>query len=118
MLLLHLAAAPSVLAVYAMPHISPSDIAPQDVLHLFPDGLLRSEGAWLLCVLGRLGLRLELVNNAIAAYSNFPPDVRVPAIRKNILECNVGGTPKSESVLRMSGSQTMYFTLHKRASAC
>ena len=62
-----------------VPHISPADIAPQDVLHLFPDGLLRSECAWLLCVLGKLGLRLELVNKAIAAYSHFPPDVRVPA---------------------------------------
>ena len=58
-----------------IPHVHPIKIAPQDLLHLFPDGLLRSEGAWLFYVLFKMGLSVADVNAAIRRYRGFPPDV-------------------------------------------
>ena len=58
-----------------IPHVHPIKIAPQDLLHLFPDGLLRSEGAWLFYILFKMGLPIADVNAAIRRYRGFPPDV-------------------------------------------
>jgi hypothetical protein len=59
-----------------IPHVSPTMIAPQDALHLFPDGLLRSEGAWLFYVLFNMGLEIDTANKAIRNYKRLPRDVR------------------------------------------
>jgi hypothetical protein len=50
-----------------IPHTNPCT-APRDALHLFPDGLLRSECAWLLYIFFKLGLSLEAVNAEIRSY--------------------------------------------------
>ena len=74
-----------------MPHIDPTTIAPQDLLHLFPDGLLRSELAWLVYILGKLGLDLAELNARIKQYRGLPLDVRIPAFRAKILKGATGG---------------------------
>ena len=96
-----------------MPAITPTDVAPQDCLHLFADGLLRSEGAWLHYVLAKLGLKCGTVNAAIRAYKGLPPDVRIPPIHAKIERGRTGGTPNRHSVLRMTGSQVMHYSLHR-----
>jgi hypothetical protein len=48
-----------------VPHVLPTRVAPQDLLHLFPDGITRYELAWLFYVLFKLGLSFEAVNNRI-----------------------------------------------------
>jgi len=95
-----------------VPHLDPSIAAPQDLLHLFPDGLLRSECAWLFYIFCAMGLSLAEVNSAIRAYRYFPPDVRIPKLFPK-LEEGSDGRPKSSSSLRMSGSQCMHFCLHR-----
>ena len=95
-----------------IPHIDPTTIAPQDLLHLFPDGLLRSECAWLFYILFSMGLSRKVVNASIRSYKDFPPDVRIPKLYPK-LETGSGGRPKSSATLRMSGSQCMHFALHR-----
>ena len=48
--------------------VDPADVAPQDAFHLFQDGLLRSEAAWLLSILFKMGMSFSRVNNAISKY--------------------------------------------------
>ena len=48
-----------------IPHVVPTNVAPQDLLHLFFDGLTRHEPAWLFYVLFKLGLDRNVVNEAI-----------------------------------------------------
>jgi hypothetical protein len=43
------------------PHLQLLEL-PFDGLHLFPDGLLRSEGAWLFYILIKMGLDIKHVN--------------------------------------------------------
>ena len=57
------------------PHVNPVRIAPNDALHLFPDGLLRMEGASLFYILFNLGLGIDAANAAIRKYKGFPRDV-------------------------------------------
>ena len=47
-----------------LPHATPGE-DPGDVLHLFADGLLRSECAWMLYLFTSLGLSLDVVDAAI-----------------------------------------------------
>lgn len=94
-----------------IPHVDPCTIAPQDLLHLFPDGIVRHEGAWLMWVLLKKGLSLEAANSAIRAYRDWPSDVRIPSLHPSLKEGEAGG-PKSSRVLRMTGAQVMHFTLH------
>ena len=96
-----------------IPHVTPTTIAPQDGLHLGPDGLLRSEGAWLLNVFNKLGLDYDVVNQAISRYPSWPADVRIPPIHSKLKECRTGGLPKCAATLKMSGSQVMHFSLHR-----
>lgn len=96
-----------------IPYFDPTTMAPQDLLHLFPDGLLRSECAWLLYILFRMGLDRAVVNSAIRRYKNFPSDVRIPKLFPK-LEEGCGGRPKRAAMLRMSGSQCMHFSLHRK----
>jgi len=86
-------------------------LAMRDLLHLFPDGLLRSEAAWLFYILFRMGLSIDAVNAAIRSYRHFPADVRVPSLVPKLKE-GKAGRPRSEAVLRMTGSQVMWFSLH------
>jgi hypothetical protein len=95
-----------------IPHLDPSVVAPQDLLHLFPDGLLRSEGAWLFYILFAMGLSRDDFNRAVRRYKGFPKDVRIPKFYPKI-EQGSDGRPKSSSALRMSGSQCMHFCLHR-----
>ena len=88
---------------------------PQDLLHLFPDGLLRSEAAWLIYTLAKLGLSVATVNQAIASYRNWPEDVRIPELSDKLEEGKEGDVPDSSSTLKMSGSQVMHFSLHRYA---
>lgn len=94
-----------------IPHANPCK-SPRDALHLFPDGLLRSECAWLLFIFFRLGLDFARANAAIRAYRGFPPDVRIPPLVAKLKE-GKGGKPRSEATIRMTGSQVMHFSLHR-----
>jgi hypothetical protein len=96
-----------------IPHVDPTNVAPQDGLHLGPDGLLRSEGAWLLKVFHELGLDYDLVNTAIKQYPRWPHDVRIPPIHAKLKEGRAGGLPRREATLKMTGSQVMHFSLHR-----
>lgn len=89
---------------------------PTDLLHLFPDGLLRSEAAWLFFILFALGLDIDRVNAAIRGYRGFPKDTRIPNLHAKLKE-GKAGRPRSASTLRMTGSQVMHFTLHRFADA-
>jgi hypothetical protein len=96
-----------------IPFVCTTDI-PEDGLHLFGDGLLRSEGAWMindLCKGG--GLLFATLVDALTDYDGLPPDVRIPNLHPKLLECAAGGLPKSDSVLRMTGSQVHHFALHR-----
>ena len=95
-----------------IPHVCPADIAPQDALHLFPDGILRSEGAWLVYILIKLGLTIDQMNEALRKYPHFPRDCRIPPLHEKLKEGRAGGRPKSDKTLRMSGSQVMHFAIH------
>ena len=48
-----------------IPHVVPTNVALQDLLHLFFDGLTRHELAWLFYVFFKLGLDRDVVNEAI-----------------------------------------------------
>jgi hypothetical protein len=99
------------------PLVDPTDI-PEDGLHLFGDGLLRSEGAWCvfdLCKNGKLSW--AKLFRACRRYSGYPPDVRVPPLHPKILTGAAGGRPRSDAVLRMTGSQVHHFALHRCAAA-
>lgn len=95
------------------PHVDPATGLPQDALHLFPDGILRSEGAWLVYVLAKLGLTVASINEAMSRYSGWPPDVSVPPLSNKLTSGKEGGVPDSSTTLKMSGSQVMHFTLHR-----
>jgi len=96
-------------------HCDPTTATPVDILHLFPDGLLRSEGAWLMYILIKMGLDLDTVNEAVRSYRHWPPDVRIPPLHPSLKKGRKGGKPKSAAVLRMTGSQCMHFALHSPA---
>ena len=97
-----------------IPHIDPTTISPQDLLHAFPDGLLRSELAWLMYTFGKLGLDFNLVDKATKLCKSLPKDVRIPKFPPTLKE-GVGrgkdARPRSSAVARMTGSQCMHFTL-------
>jgi hypothetical protein len=94
--------------------INPMTIAPQDILHLFPDGLLRSECAWLFYILIKLGLDLDEANAALRkGHRRFSPGIRVPPFHAKLKNGAVGGTPTAGAVMRMTGSQMMEFTKHR-----
>ena len=94
------------------PHVKLLEL-PFDSLHLFPDGLLRSEGAWLFYVLGKLGLNLKNVDARVHEYRDLPRDVRIPPLHAKLTKGRKNGCPKSSAVLRMTGSQVMHFALHR-----
>jgi hypothetical protein len=96
-----------------IPLVDPTNIAPQDILHLFPDGLLRHEGAWLVYILLKLGLKISEINLAIRKYRVWPSDVRIPDLHEGLSKGAKGGRPKSSAMLRMTGSQCMHFALHR-----
>ena len=96
-----------------IPHINPVSICPEDVLHLFPDGLLRSELAWLLFIFFKKGLKLEALNKATRAYKAFPADVRIPKFHAKLKKGVAGGVPDSSRTVRMTGSQMMHFAMHR-----
>ena len=95
-----------------IPFINPCTVAPQDLLHLFPDGLLRSELAWLIYILCKMGLNLDKLNESLRKNRDLPKDVRVPNFPAKISKGARGGVPHSSSTARMTGSQCMHFSLH------
>jgi len=99
-----------------VPHVNPCEDHLQDGLHLFGDGLLRSHGAWMFYVLNKLGLEVESMNAAVRAYKGFPRDVRIPKLHDGLTTgCRgvKGILPRSEAVLRMTGSEVHHFALHR-----
>ena len=95
-----------------IPHIDPVLVAPQDLLHLFPDGLLRSELAWLMYVLLKFNhFTLAKLNTRIKEYRGLPLDVRIPPFPDKLKKGIAGGKPDSSSTARLTGSQCMHFTL-------
>ena len=94
------------------PHVKLLEL-PFDNLHLFPDGLLRSEGAWLFYVLSKLGLDLKKVDARVHEYRDLPRDVRIPPLHAKLKKGTKNRCPKSSAVLRMTGSQVMHFALHR-----
>ena len=101
-------------ALEQYPHLQLLDL-PFDGLHLFPDGLLRSEGAWLFYVLIKMKLDINKVNERVKACKGLPRDVRIPPLHSKLKNGKAGGTPRSAAVLRMTGSQCAC-TLHSSAS--
>ena len=99
-----------------VPHVSPTEDFPEDALHLGPDGLLRSEAAWLIHQLAKMGLKTDTINAAIDRYPDFPADCRIPHIHQALEKGIKGGTPKATAMLRMTGSQVMHFSEHRCAS--
>ncbi len=95
-----------------IPHVIPTSVAPQDGLHWGPDGLLRSEGAWLHYVLFKLGLDPARENEAIRNYPHWPADVRIPPVHPGLSAGTRNGCPHSSTVMRMTGSQMHWFALH------
>lgn len=71
-----------------IPHVDPTRNCPVDLLHLFPDGLLRSELAWLLFIFIKMGLKLDTLNASSRAYSGFPADVRIPPFTEKLKKGN------------------------------
>ena len=100
-----------------IPHVDPTTIAPIDLLHLFPDGLLRSELAWMLFIFMKMGLKTDAINTRVRAYSRqsptFPKDVRIPAFKDKLSKGIKGGIPDSSSTVNMTGSQCMHFSVHR-----
>ena len=94
------------------PHLDILEL-PFDALHLFPDGLLRSEGAWLFYCLIKLGLDVKQVDARVRAHPDLPRDVRIPPLQPKLKSGTARGCPKSSAVLRMTGSQVMHFALHR-----
>lgn len=94
-------------------HVNPVTIAPQDALHLFPDGLLRSELAWLMYILASMGLSFEAVDRATKQCKSMPKDVRIPKFPSKLKEGVAGKKPKPSRTALMTGSQCMHFTLHR-----
>ena len=98
-------------------HVDPTTIAPIDLLHLFPDGLLRSELAWMLFIFMKMGLKIETINKRVRAYSKqsptFPKDVRIPEFKAKLSKGITGGVPNSSSTVNMTGSQCMHFSVHR-----
>lgn len=96
------------------PFIDPTAIAPRDLLHLFPDGLLRSECAWCIYILCGLGLKLSDVNRRIAQYKRFlPKDVRIPFLHHSLAQGEAGNRPKPGATIRMTGHQMKHFAVHR-----
>ena len=92
----------------------PVDYLPQDILHVFPDGLLRSEGAWLFYIFIHMGLDMDAVNRRIRAFHGWPPDVHIPLLKGSKLKKGKrGGKPKSSHTLSMTGSEAMWFALKR-----
>ena len=102
-----------------IPYVNPPHHAPVDLLHVFPDGILRSEGAWMFHTFGLHGFDIASFNERLRAYPGFPPDVRVPDLHAGLKKgVGPGGKrPNSSSTLRMSGSECMHFALHRCAPA-
>ena len=100
-----------------VPHINPITIAPVDLLHLFPDGLLRSELAWLVYIFIKMGLTIEAINKRVKSFckssKTFPKDVRIPLFKDKLAKGIAGGVPDSSSTVNMTGSQCMHFSLHR-----
>lgn len=87
--------------------------APQDVLHLFGDGLLNIDFAFLRVILkARFGIHADHLNAAVAAYPNWPDDVRIPPF-KDVSGAGAYGIPKSDATCKISGSEMSQFALHR-----
>ena len=99
-----------------IPHINPITITPEDILHLFPDGLLRSELAWLIYIFCNMhggNDFIDRLNKATRRYPKFPADVRIPTQPDKLKKGVAGKVPDSSSTVRMTGSQCMHFTMHR-----
>ena len=95
---------------------NPAIVAPQDALHLFPDGLLRTQKAWTLYIFFRMGLKLSVVNARLKQYQrdtkDWPADVRLPPLQPKLQKGTREGCPKASATVCMTGHQMHWFSLH------
>lgn len=95
------------------PGIDFTNVAPQDIMHLFADGITRNEAAWLLYMLhSRNHLRLTEVNAAVRRY-RWPRATAVPQIPQSVEDGVTGRYPRKDATLGMSASQTFVFAQHR-----
>lgn len=98
------------------PYNNFANVAPQDIMHLFADGITRHEAAWLLYMLhSRKYLRVKRVNRAIKSYC-WPRETAVPQLPKSVEDGAAGRYPRKEATLGMSASQTFVFAQHRCAA--
>jgi hypothetical protein len=96
------------------PGINFANVAPQDIMHLFADGVTRNEAAWLIYMLHSRGhLPFEEANAAIHRYG-WSRDCRVPQMPDCVKNGETGNYPRSDATLHMSASQTFAFSIHRR----
>ena len=96
------------------PGINPANIAPQDIMHLFADGITRNEAAWLIYMLHSRGyLPFSQANDLIHRY-RWSRDCRVPQMPDSVKSGEDGNYPRKDSTLHMSASQTFTFALHRK----
>ena len=99
------------------PGINFANIAPQDIMHTFADGITRHEAAWMLYMFHSRGyLKLAVVNDAILKYQ-WPRDCRVPRLPDNVKDGETGNFPRQSATLGLSASQTFTFAIHRHIEA-
>lgn len=89
------------------------NMTPQDIMHLFADGITRHEAAWLVYMLhSRKFLDFSKVTAAIKQHS-WPRDCRVPIMPDSVKDGATGQFPRGEATIHMSASQTFTFALQR-----
>jgi hypothetical protein len=100
-----------------VPGSVPTEDAPQDILHLFGDGLLNIDFAFLRVILkSKYNLTADRINAAVRAYKQWPNDVRIPPF-VDMAKNGAYGIPKSDATCRITGSEMATFALHRFAHA-
>ena len=101
------------LAEEYFPDINFASITPQDIMHLFADGITRHEAAWLLYMLHSRGhLKVAAANEAIRRYK-WARDCRVPQLPSAVEDGATGRYPRVDATIGMSASQTFTFAMHR-----
>ena len=92
----------------------PYACTPQDGMHaLFSSGIANSEAAEMLYVFISVhrDFTVEMLNDRIDEY-DWPSGERPPDIHESVRIGASGGVPAAGAHLRLTGSQTLHFTLH------
>lgn len=88
--------------------------APNDIMHLFFEGITRHELAWLVFLLNKhKWASVDDINTAICRYRKFPKDLRVPTLSTKLHEGAEGGVPKNDAKISMTAYEIMHLALHR-----